>query len=230
MLCQHRPHHQGQPHGGRPSMPPGTRLHVGVVCGQLHGRCDDLAAIVLVDQACVDSSGHRQVGRPACPLAQPLHLHTKAQARTCARQLGVEAVAKHLLKAALVVVVPLLLCGSSTQARARGAHRQGVPAGVLRLGPSPLPAHPPGSYTPPTSTTTSSVFSTSGSRVRTTSAPTNFWVCSSRAQPSASSAWNDPLWVPIVTPIFCRLGSAAAAMQRTGAPARGRSGCWASWQ
>jgi hypothetical protein len=58
------------------------------------------------------------------------------------------------------------------------------------------PGHTPGSYTPPTSITTSRVLMTSGSRVRTMSAPANLAVWRSRKAPSASSQWKEPLCVP----------------------------------
>jgi hypothetical protein len=69
----------------------------------------------------------------------------------------------------------------------------------------------PGSYTPPTSMTTSRPESTAGSRVRTISAPANWGVWRSRKQPRASSQWKVPLWVPMVAPILRLLPSVVAA-------------------
>ena len=54
-----------------------------------------------------------------------------------------------------------------------------------------------GSYTAPTSMTMSHAASTSGSRLRTTSAFSKAAVRFSRKHPSASSQWKDPSWVPI---------------------------------
>lgn len=170
-------------HGINPAckLPAAADLHIGVVCRQLHGGRDNFAAKVLVDQA-------------------------------RAGELGGKAVAKHLAEAALVVVKPQGLCVlvaykapvSRCVSKDGGGGTTAKPALVAvtkqsgpRLhGHAVFPSsrqqgqslrHAPGSYVPPTSTTTSSVFSSSGSRVRTTSAPANRCVCCSRKQPSASS-------------------------------------------